>query len=212
MGYTHHNRFDGAPDPDALWTMLDTMRGYLPFPLQDPRESRQSRPTGPSRSERPRVSVHALVLGVLADGPRHGGQIVREIAAQDDSSEAPGAAEIYPELQLLVDDGLATVAETDGRRTFTLTQEGRDEAAAAGDTDADAVAPWDGLSRLFEGRGELPKAGVKLGQAVHQVGIGGSEDQRRRATALLDEARRRIYGILAEETEETEEADGAADA
>lgn len=206
MGYTHQNRFDGAPDPDALWTMLDTMRGYLPFPLQDPREPRRSRPTRP---ERPRVSVHALVLGVLADGPRHGGQVVREIAAQDDSSDAPGAAEIYPELQLLVDDGLATVAETDGRRTFTLTQEGRDEAAAGGGSDADAVAPWDGLSRLFEGRGELPKAGVKLGQAVHQVGIGGSEDQRRRATALLDEARRRIYGILAEDTEE---ADGAADA
>lgn len=206
MGYSHHNRYDGAPDPAALWNLIDNVRGslsdnvrgYLPFQVPDSAQIDRGH-------SRPTRSVHATVLGILADGPRHGGQIVREIAEKDNSADAPGAAEIYPELQLLVDDGLATVDETDGRRTFTLTESGR---AAAADTAADQnSAPWDSFARLFDGRGELPKSGVKLGQAVHQIAISGDEDQRRRATELLDETRRNIYGILAEDSS----ADGAAD-
>ncbi|AHW62920.1 PadR family transcriptional regulator [Corynebacterium glyciniphilum] len=192
MGYSHQNRYDGAPDPAALWNLLENVRGYLPLPSQ----------ATPQEQTRPRRSVHATVLEVLSDGPRHGGQVVREIADRHDAQdghEPPGAADVYPELQLLVDEGLATVEESDGRRTYTLTEAGRAEATEVSE-DETAPAPWDAFTRLFDGRGELPKSGVKLGQAVHQIALSGNEDQRRRATALLDETRRKIYAILAEDT------------
>lgn len=191
MGYSHQNRYDGAPDPAALWNLLENVRGYLPLPSQ----------ATPQEQTRPRRSVHATVLEVLSDGPRHGGQVVREIADRHDAQdghEPPGAADVYPELQLLVDEGLATVEESDGRRTYTLTEAGRAEATEVSE-DETAPAPWDAFTRLFDGRGELPKSGVKLGQAVHQIALSGNEDQRRRATALLDETRRKIYAILAED-------------
>lgn len=192
MGYSHQNRYDGAPDPAALWNLLENVRGYLPLPSQ----------ATPQEQTRPRRSVHATVLEVLSDGPRHGGQVVREIADRHDAQdghEPPGAADVYPELQLLVDEGLATVEESDGRRTYTLTEAGRAEATEVSE-DETAPAPWDAFTRLFDGRGDLPKSGVKLGQAVHQIALSGNEDQRRRATALLDETRRKIYAILAEDT------------
>ncbi|MGJ0181924.1 PadR family transcriptional regulator [Corynebacterium glyciniphilum] len=192
MGYSHQNRYDGTPDPAALWNLLENVRGYLPLPSQ----------ATPQEQTRPRRSVHATVLEVLSDGPRHGGQVVREIADRHDAQdghEPPGAADVYPELQLLVDEGLATVEESDGRRTYTLTEAGRAEATEVSE-DETAPAPWDAFTRLFDGRGELPKSGVKLGQAVHQIALSGNEDQRRRATALLDETRRKIYAILAEDT------------
>lgn len=200
MGYSHQNRYDGAPDPAALWNLLENVRGYLPLPSQ----------ATPQEKTRPRRSVHATVLEVLSDGPRHGGQVVREIADRHDAQdghEPPGAADVYPELQLLVDEGLATVEESDGRRTYTLTEAGRAEATEVSE-DETAPAPWDAFTRLFDGRGELPKSGVKLGQAVHQIALSGNEDQRRRATALLDETRRKIYAILAEDTR-GDGADGA---
>lgn len=200
MGYSHQNRYDGAPDPAALWNLLENVRGYLPLPSQ----------ATPQEQTRPRRSVHATVLEVLSDGPRHGGQVVREIADRHDAQdghEPPGAADVYPELQLLVDEGLATVEESDGRRTYTLTEAGRAEATEVSE-DETAPAPWDAFTRLFDGRGELPKSGVKLGQAVHQIALSGNEDQRRRATALLDETRRKIYAILAEDTR-GDGADGA---
>ena len=200
MGYSHQNRYDGAPDPAALWNLLENVRGYLPLPSQ----------ATPQEQTRPRRSVHATVLEVLSDGPRHGGQVVREIADRHDAQdghEPPGAADVYPELQLLVDEGLATVEESDGRRTYTLTEAGRAEATEVSE-DETAPAPWDAFTRLFDGRGELPKSGVKLGQAVHQIALSGNEDQRRRATALLDETRRKIYAILAEDIR-GDGADGA---
>ena len=200
MGYSHQNRYDGAPDPAALWNLLENVRGYLPLPSQ----------ATPQEQTRPRRSVHATVLEVLSDGPRHGGQVVREIADRHDAQdghEPPGAADVYPELQLLVDEGLATVEESDGRRTYTLTEAGRAEATEVSE-DETAPAPWDAFTRLFDGRGELPKSAVKLGQAVHQIALSGNEDQRRRATALLDETRRKIYAILAEDIR-GDGADGA---
>jgi DNA-binding PadR family transcriptional regulator len=214
MGYSHQNRYDGAPDPAALWNLLDNVRDYLPFQMPAPDQAgRLQRPQHPHRPQPPARSVHAAVLDVLSHGPRHGGQVVREIAEQD-GDDAPGAAEVYPELQLLVDEGLATVGETDGRRTYTLTEEGRTEAEEVTEDASHATtAPWEAFTRLFDGRGELPKAGVKLGQAVHQVALGGTEDQRRRATGLLDETRRRLYGILAEDNgaDGADSADSAAE-
>jgi len=45
----------------------------------------------------------------------------------------------------------------------------------------------------------LPKAGAKLAQAIAQVATGGGQEQAERAVAVIDEARRKLYAILAED-------------
>ena len=45
----------------------------------------------------------------------------------------------------------------------------------------------------------------KLFAAVKQVGAAGDEDQRKQVTELLDETRRKVYAILAEEPQQTQE-------
>jgi hypothetical protein len=45
----------------------------------------------------------------------------------------------------------------------------------------------------------LPKAGVELAQAAAQVNRTGSPEQVRQAVAVLEEARRRMYSILAQD-------------
>jgi hypothetical protein len=45
----------------------------------------------------------------------------------------------------------------------------------------------------------LPKAGIELAQAAAQVGRTGSPEQVQQAVAVLDEARRRLYAILAQD-------------
>ena len=44
----------------------------------------------------------------------------------------------------------------------------------------------------------LPKAGVELAQAASQVGRTGTPEQVQEAVAVLDDARRRLYAILAQ--------------
>ncbi len=44
----------------------------------------------------------------------------------------------------------------------------------------------------------LPKAGIELAQAAAQVGRTGDKEQVAQAVEILDEARRKLYSILAQ--------------
>jgi len=125
----------------------------------------------------------------------HGYQIIREIDERSGGRWKPSAGSVYPTLQLLADEGLIKAEESNGRKTYVMTDAGRDEAAAAAGS-----APWEtpgaSESATFTA---LPKAGVELAQAAAQVGRTGSPEQVHEAVAVLDEARRRLYSILAQD-------------
>lgn len=191
-------------EPQDFAGLFDMLRG-----LRDDFTAARRQTTG-HHDDTTDHDVRTTVLGLLAEGPKHGAQLIRDIADRSTDGWQPGAAEVYPTLQLLVDEGLATVAEDEGRRTYTLTEAGRDEASAAGrdtddtdDSDSGCTGDWAGplapFAQLAAGHGELPKAGLKLGQAVRQVAVGGSAAQTDKVVALLDETRRKIYAVLAED-------------
>jgi DNA-binding PadR family transcriptional regulator len=142
-----------------------------------------------------RGDVRSAVLALLAEQPMHGYQIIREIDERSGGSWKPSAGSVYPTLQLLSDEGIITAEESGGRKTYALTEAGRDEVAESG-----ATAPWQtGESTEHPGITALPKAGVELAQAAAQVGRTGSPEQVQQAVAVLDEARKRLYAILAQD-------------
>ncbi|SEN30761.1 hypothetical protein SAMN05216281_10627 [Cryobacterium luteum] len=76
-----------------------------------------------------------------------------------------------------------------------MTDEGR--AAVA---DADTSAPWEATGAPSgHGHAALPKAGIELAQAAAQVGRTGSPEQVKQAVSVLDDARRKLYSILAQD-------------
>src|SRR5258708_2043935 len=90
-------------------------------------------PGGPIR----RGEIRPLILAALLDKPMHGYEVIQELEAQSGGRWRPSAGSIYPTLQQLSDEGLVTSEEVDGRRTYTLTEEGRKAAAEVG-----TRAPW----------------------------------------------------------------------
>jgi PadR family transcriptional regulator, regulatory protein PadR len=75
-----------------------------------------------------------LVLAVLANGPRHGYAIVREIELRSDRALSPGEGSIYPTLRALERDGHIAgrwEAQASGRerKVYALTDSGRTELA-----------------------------------------------------------------------------------
>jgi DNA-binding PadR family transcriptional regulator len=143
-----------------------------------------------------RGDVRAAVLSLLAEKPMHGYQIISEIAERSGGVWKPSAGSVYPTLQLLADEGLITAEEADGRKTYSLTEAGRAEAEAS----ADRAAPWQTSgARESGGMGALPKAGIDLAQAAAQVQRTGTPEQVKQAVEALDEARRRLYSILAQD-------------
>lgn len=126
----------------------------------------------------------------------HGYQIIQEIEERSSGAWKPSPGSVYPTLQLLADEGLISVKESSGRKTYSLTEEGQ----AVADAAAESKAPWESQGGREGSRrhGALPKAGVELAQAAAQVGRSGSPEQVSEAVAVLDEARRKLYSILAQ--------------
>ena len=140
-----------------------------------------------------RGEVRAAVLALLAERPMHGYQIIREIEQRSGGAWKPSPGSVYPTLQLLADEGLITAEELSGRKTYTLTDEGRAEADAADRAPWETAAPKDRPSG-----GRLPKAGYELAQAAAQVQRSGTSEQIDAAVEVLAEARRKLYAMLAE--------------
>jgi DNA-binding PadR family transcriptional regulator len=143
-----------------------------------------------------RGDIRAAVITLLAEAPMHGYQIIQELVERSGGAWRPSPGSIYPALQLLQDEGLVTAEETDGKRVFTLTDAGREQAAAH----ADGPTPWDAAAR-GEGsdRAVLRELGGQLLGAVIQVGQVGTPAQIEAAKTLLVTARRDLYRLLAED-------------
>ncbi|MEO6530782.1 MAG: PadR family transcriptional regulator [Specibacter sp.] len=155
-------------------------------------EEFRSRFEKPSGTRAGRGEVRLAVLALLAEKPMHGYQIIREIEERSGGSWKPSAGSVYPTLQLLADEGLISAEESNGRKIYSLTEAGREEAA-------NASAPWDTAGPVQGGGfASLPKAGMELAQAAAQVGRSGTSKQVQEAVAVLDEARRKLYSILAQ--------------
>jgi DNA-binding PadR family transcriptional regulator len=127
----------------------------------------------------------------------HGYQIITELTERSGGVWRPSPGSVYPTLQAMEDQGLVTAAKSEGRRVFSLTDEGRTAAEAAGD----GPAPWEDAARgadrsLVDLRGLM----LEVGAAIFQVARAGSEQQVKAVGEILNDTRRRIYLVLADGT------------
>ena len=165
------------------------------------REFARSRGFGPGRGGRggPRArrgDVRAAVLALLAERPMHGYEMIKEIEERTGGAWTPSAGSIYPTLQMLEDEGLIRGEESEGKRRFSLTDDGR----ALYEEKAGEVTPWDAVTAGAAPEQIALRTSVgKLHHAVGQVFHAADAEQQKRVHELLDETRRKIYGILAEE-------------
>ena len=124
----------------------------------------------------------------------HGYEMIQELEERTDGVWRPSPGAIYPALQLLEDQGLVTADAEAGKRLFSLTEAGRDEAAKAGDR-----KPWDDvIAGIDPSQFKLRDALGPIAIAARQVAIDGTPAQQAAAAEVLADARRRLYSLLAE--------------
>jgi DNA-binding PadR family transcriptional regulator len=149
---------------------------------------------GPGQRAR-RGDVRAAVLRLLSEQPMHGYQIIQELSERSGGAWSPSAGSVYPTLQLLADEGLVTSEETAGKKVFSLTESG----VAAVAEMADQPAPWEEAAQTDSGVGGYREAAGRLMQPVMQIGRSGSSDQIAAAIEVLNDTRKKLYAILAED-------------
>jgi DNA-binding PadR family transcriptional regulator len=150
---------------------------------------------GPGRKAG-RGDIRATILALLAEGPMHGYQIIQEVSERTGGAWRPSPGSVYPTLQQLEDEELVRAAQGDGRRVFELTDAGREQAAALPN-----AAPWETAGEGDDDLAALRDLAFQLLGATRQVAMAGSAKQIESAQAILREARRGIYQLLAEDGE-----------
>jgi DNA-binding PadR family transcriptional regulator len=124
----------------------------------------------------------------------HGYEMIQQLEERTDGVWRPSPGAVYPALQLLEDQGLVTADAEAGKRLYSLTAAGREEAAKVGDR-----KPWDEVTAGIDpSQFKLRDAIAPIALAARQVAIDGTPEQQSAAAEILKETRRKLYGLLAE--------------
>ncbi len=125
----------------------------------------------------------------------HGYEMIQEIVERSGGGWKPSPGSVYPTLHLLEDEGLIVSRSDGGKKLFTLTDSGRAEAEAG------PQAPWEeaGRGADWEMMNEIRQAGFGLMEAFAQVWKTGTAEQRQKAVSVINDARKKLYLILADE-------------
>ncbi len=138
------------------------------------------------------------MLLLLADGPRHGYQLIQDIAERSSGTWSPSPGSVYPVLQQLEDEALITLERIEGRKTATLTADGQ---AYVTEHRAELDSSWAeattaGPETISREMGQSMKSLVMAWRQVMQI---GTPEQRQQANELMDKTRKGLYGILADD-------------
>jgi len=157
-------------------------------------------PGPPGKSPGPKAGrgdVRAAILALLREGPRNGYQIMSEIEERSGGAWRPSPGAVYPALSQLADEGLIVGEESNGRRVYRLTDEGRQYIE---ENPGAARGAWE--SQEQQEAWQLPglfAVAARLGGGIVQVAHAGTPAQVRAAERLLEQTRRRLYQILADD-------------
>ncbi len=143
-----------------------------------------------------RGDVRLAILAILGQAPANGYSLIGQITDRTSGRWRPSPGSIYPVLRQLAEEGLiASEGEGDEQAGYTITDQGR-EFLVENKERVERV--WENGRALTDGQEQLHQGLRKLMGATRELSESGTEEQRLRAAELLNEARRKIYGMLAE--------------
>jgi DNA-binding PadR family transcriptional regulator len=125
-------------------------------------------------------ALRLVVLGLIADEPRHGYDIIKALEARFQGAYSPSPGAIYPMLQMLEEADLVSSVADGNKRLFSITEQGK--------------------AYLDENRAELERINAQIGQVSGRMGEVALGDEFR-ALAFAVKSRLRRGGWSAEQAE-----------
>ena len=139
--------------------------------------------------------LRLVMLGLLAEAPRHGYDIIKLIEEKLGSTYSPSPGVVYPNLTMLEELGYATAASDGVKKVYAITPEGA-AFLAAHRAEADAI--FERMDRIGETQSEpapqILRAGENLRAALRLRLTRGKvgEDEVRKIADVLDAAAKAI--------------------
>lgn len=149
-----------------------------------------------------RGNVRLAILALLAEQPMNGYQIIQALIERTHGLWTPSPGAVYPALNQLEDERLVEAVDVAGQKAFRLTEEGSTAAAEVDPKPWDVVNDQSGVNN--EGVASLWQEFAGLAVAAKAVMASGSSQQISAAAKEIAAARKRLYGLLAEDPDEPE--------
>jgi DNA-binding PadR family transcriptional regulator len=153
---------------------------------------------GRGRRRAQRGDVRTAILLLLADQPMHGYQLMQAMSERTNGAWHPSPGAVYPTIDQLEDEGLATIQQEGGRRLVTLTLQGQAHLAEHRAELSDPFTEFPGDTADHDLRDPLDAIQV----AARQIEVTGTSGQVEAAARVLAQARRSLYLILAGDPDE----------
>lgn len=142
--------------------------------------------------------IRLAILSLLAEGPRHGYELMKTMAARWGSARRVSAGSVYPTLQQLEDEGMIASERKDGRRIYHITQQGRAELEENAETVEDMwkrAAGYEDWARWISP--EMVMMWTPLGAVMKSTMRAvkesrGDESRLQRIHGILDRARKEL--------------------
>ena len=142
-----------------------------------------------------------VILDLLKDKPRHGYDIIRELEEQSGGTYKPSPGAVYPTLQMLEEMGYTSSTERDGKKTYTITEQGHQFLAERKDS-ADEVRSHIKRRWSFKNIGRMAMIMKEYHALEHILSSGFRSldaDQTQRIREILINAQNEIEAIIAGE-------------
>lgn len=141
--------------------------------------------------------LQLLILSLIAETPRHGYEIIRDIESRTKGAYAPSPGMVYPILTLLVDTDLAEEIDSgNARKVFSASAQGKEELSGRSQ---DLEVLVDRLNRLADQRERVEAAPVQKAMRNLKGALFGklskegvSEDTIAAVAEIIDEAAQSI--------------------
>lgn len=150
-----------------------------------------------------RGDLKYVILDLIKDQPRHGYDVIRALEERFRGFYSPSPGSVYPTLQLLEDQGYVTSSQQDGKRVYTITDEGRHFLAEQAEL-VERLRARIGAARGAAGQAEIREIFGELrqlGSFMRRAGAEGALRDREKARRLRDivaRTRREIEALFAE--------------
>ena len=145
--------------------------------------------------------VRLALLSLIADGPKHGYELMRQLEERSGGIYNASAGTVYPTLQQLEDEGLISSDSKEGKRVYAITPAGSEELKREDETVRRIwwrAKRWAGWRNAFDpDAAEIRGPAERLVKAAFRAVAGDTATQERIAKVreILERAMRDLDGM-----------------
>jgi DNA-binding PadR family transcriptional regulator len=139
-----------------------------------------------------RGDLKFVILRLVSEQPMHGYEVMKALEKESGGYYRPSPGSVYPTLQLLEDEGYVTVEERDGKKIYSITDEGQAYLDDNEDVIDDVFERVEHFTDRFFGRDmkELSKSFSRLAQLTFDQALqwGAEPDDLIRMNEIVETA------------------------